>query len=92
MHGALKPHLRRNQSQSRLLGYLICRSGYIHWIIGILLNVDGLGWVTNSLQPYLYPKAHLGFLFITFFGELVFMLWLLIMGWRIKEPVHSAPF
>jgi len=31
--------------------------------------------VTDSLQPYLYPKAHLGFLFITFFGELVFMLW-----------------
>lgn len=76
-----------------LLGYLIFRSGYIHWIIGILLIIDGLGWVTDSLQPYLYPKAHLGFLFITFFGELVFMLWLLIMGWRLKEPtapVHSA--
>ena len=74
-----------------LLGYLICRSGYVHWIIGILLIIDGLGWVTDSLQPYLYPKAHLGFLFITFFGELVFMLWLLITGWRIKEPVHSVP-
>jgi hypothetical protein len=76
-----------------LLGYLICRSGYIHWIIGILLIIDGLGWLTDSLQPYLFPKAHLGFLFITFFGELVFMLWLLIMGWRLKEPtapVHSA--
>lgn len=72
-----------------LLGYLICRSGYIHWVIGILLIIDGLGWVTNSLQPYLYPNVHLGFLFITFFGELVFMLWLLIMGWRLKEP--TAP-
>ena len=72
-----------------LLGYLIFRSGYIHWIIGILLIIDGLGWVTDSLQPYLYPKAHLGFLFISFFGELVFMLWLLIMGWRLKEP--TAP-
>jgi hypothetical protein len=73
---------------------LICRSGYIHWAIGILLIIDGLGWVTDSLQPYLYPNAHLGFLFITFFAELVFMLWLLIMGWRLKEPiapVHSAP-
>lgn len=77
-----------------LLGSLICRSGYIHWIIGILLVIDGIGWVIDSLQPFLYPKAHLGFLFITFFGELVFMLWLLIMGWRIKEPiapVYSAP-
>ena len=69
-----------------LLGYLIFRSGYIHWIIGILLVIDGIGWVISSLQPYLYPRAHLGFLFITFFGEVVFMLWLLIMGWRIKEP------
>src|SRR5215472_12535410 len=77
-----------------LLGYLIFRSGYIPWIIGILLVVDGIGWVIDSLQPFLYPNAQLRFLFITFFGELVFMLWLLIMGWRIKEPiapVHSAP-
>jgi len=69
-----------------LLGYLIYRSGYIPRIIGILLVIDGLGWVIDSLQPYLYPNAHLGFLFITFFGELVFMLWLLIRGWKIREP------
>jgi len=72
-----------------LLGYLIYRSGYIPRIIGILLVIDGLGWVIDSLQPYLYPNAHLGFLFITFFGELVFMLWLLIRGWKIQEP--TAP-
>ena len=34
--------------------------------------------MTDSLQPYFYPNAHLGFLFITFLGELVFMAWLLI--------------
>ena len=72
-----------------LLGYLIYRSGYIPRIIGILLVIDGLGWAIDSLQPYLYPNAHLGFLFITFFGELVFMLWLLIRGWKIQEP--TAP-
>jgi hypothetical protein len=69
-----------------LLGYLISRSGYIPKIIGILLVVDGLGWVIDSLRPYLYPNARLGFLFVTFFGELVFMLWLLIRGWKIREP------
>ncbi len=72
-----------------LLGYLIYRSGYIPWIIGVLLVIDGLGWVIDSLQPYLYPNAHLGFLFITFFGELVFMLWLLIRGWKIREPAAA---
>jgi len=69
-----------------LLGYLIYRSGYIPRIIGILLVIDGLGWVIDCLRPYLYPNAHLGFISITFFGELIFMLWLLVRGWKIQEP------
>lgn len=69
-----------------LLGYLIYRSGYIPKIIGILLVIDGLGWVIDSLRPYFYPNAPLGFLFVTFFGELIFMLWLLIRGWKIQDP------
>jgi hypothetical protein len=71
-----------------LLGCLIYRSGYIPKILGILLVIDGLGWIVDSLQPYLYPDAHLGFLFVTFLGELFFMLWLLIRGWKIKEPAR----
>lgn len=73
-----------------LLGYLIFRSGYIPRIIGILLVVDGLGWLVDSLHPYLYPNAHLGFIMVTFFGELVFMLWLLIRGWKIPEPQEAV--
>ena len=73
-----------------LLGYLIYRSGYIPWILGILLVINGLGWVIDSFKPYLYPNAHLEFIFITFFGELFFMLWLLIRGWKIQQPTaHS---
>jgi hypothetical protein len=69
-----------------LIGYLIVRSRYIPWWLGVLLVIDGLGWMINSLQPYLYPEADLGFIFVTFFGEIVFMLWLLIRGWTIQEP------
>jgi hypothetical protein len=69
-----------------LAGYLIFRSRYIPWWLGILLVINGLGWMVNSLGPYLYPHANLDPLFVTFFGEVVFMLWLLIMGWRIREP------
>lgn len=69
-----------------LLGYLICRSGYIPTLLGVLLVIDGLAWVVNCLQPYLYPNAHLRFLFIAFFGEVFLMLWLLIRGWKLKEP------
>ena len=69
-----------------LLGYLICRSRYVPWIIGILLALDGLGWVINSLRPYLYPNANLGFFFSMSFVELIFPLWLVIRGWKIPDP------
>jgi hypothetical protein len=42
--------------------------------------------VIDSLHPYFYPTAHLGFIFVTFFGELIFMIWLLARGWKIQEP------
>jgi hypothetical protein len=69
-----------------LLGYLIYRSGYIPRIIGILLVIDGLIWVVNPLQPYLYPTARLGFLFPISFVELLLPVWLVIRGWKIQEP------
>jgi hypothetical protein len=73
-----------------LLGYLIYRSRYIPKILGILLVIVGTGWVINSLRPYLYPNADLGFIPIAGFGELIFPLWLLIRGWRIKEPAANS--
>ena len=68
-----------------LLGYLVYRSDYIPRILGILLAIAGLGWVIDSLRPYLYPNVDLGFIMITFFGELIFMIWLLVRGWKIQE-------
>ena len=73
-----------------MLGYLVYRSAYIPRFLGILLVVAGLGWVTHELGPYLLPNADLGFLFFTFLGESVFMLWLLIRGWKIQEPLAQA--
>ena len=73
-----------------LLGYLVYRSNYIPRILGILLAIAGLGWLIYELNPYLYPDADLGFIMITFFGEPIFMLWLLVRGWKIQEPTaHS---
>jgi len=69
-----------------LPGYLVYRSDYIPKIMGILLAIAGLGWVIDSLGPYLYLNANLGFIMITFFGEVIFMLWLLVRGWKIEEP------
>ena len=74
-----------------LLGYLVWRSEYVPRILGILLTIAGLGWVIHSLRPYLYPKVNLEFVMITSsVCELIFMLWLLLRGWKIQEPTaHS---
>jgi hypothetical protein len=69
-----------------LLGWLIFRSSYIPKILGILLAIDGIGWIVSSLRPYLFANAPLHYISITYYGELLFMLWLLIRGWKIKEP------
>jgi hypothetical protein len=68
-----------------LVGFLIYRSGYIPRTIGILLVINGLAWIIDNLHPYFYPSAHLDFLFITYFAELIFMLWLLVRGWKLPE-------
>ena len=68
-----------------LLGYLVLRSSYIPGILGVLLLVSGFGYLLTSLRPYLFSHTSVDFAKYTFYGELVFMLWLLIRGWRIKE-------
>jgi hypothetical protein len=86
-----------------LLGYLMFRFSYLSnilagkvsriaaRILGILLLIDGLAWILNSLAPYFFPNTDLfTFLFPAFCGEIVFMLWLLIAGWRIQEPDAHA--
>jgi hypothetical protein len=73
-----------------LLGYLIYRSTYIPKIIGVLLCANGLAWLIDTLQPYLYPDINLRFLFIAYLAELVFMFWLLVRGWKIQDPALNA--
>jgi hypothetical protein len=69
-----------------LVGYLIYKSGYIPKLIGVLLVIAGVGYMMQNLNAYLFPKPDLGYVAIALLGELVFMFWLLIRGWKIKEP------
>jgi Domain of unknown function (DUF4386) len=69
-----------------LVGYLIFRSGYIPWILGIALFVAGLGWMIAGVGPYVLPNVNLDFTFITAFGEIFFILWLCIRGWKVQGP------
>jgi uncharacterized protein DUF4386 len=64
-----------------LIGYLIFRSTFLPRILGALMAVAGLGWLTFLLPPlanshYLsLPIDILGFL-----AEVALMLWLIVMG------------
>jgi Domain of unknown function (DUF4386) len=75
-----------------LLGYLVFGSNYIPKFIGVWLMVGGIGWFVNSIQPFLFPAFKINFtiISITGAGELVFLLWLLIKGARLKEPVKGS--
>ena len=68
-----------------LLGYLVFRSKYIPRIMGVFLIISGLGYLMTSLKPFLFPNVNVDFAMYTFYGELIFMLWLLIRGSRIQE-------
>jgi hypothetical protein len=75
-----------------LTGYLIFRSTFLPRILGVLLAIDGLGWVT-----YLYPPLayHLFIPYIaaaSALGEVPLEFWLIVMGvnaQRWKEQVSA---
>ena len=72
-----------------LIGYLIIRSAFLPRILGWLMALAGLGWLTflsppfaNYLSPY---NLVLGFL-----AELALMLWLLVRGVNVQRWRQQA--
>ena len=72
-----------------LIGYLIFRSTFLPRLLGVLMALAGLGWLTflspplaNHLSPY---NLVLGFL-----AELSLMLWLLVMGVNVQRWKEQA--
>jgi len=72
-----------------LSGYLIFRCNFLPRIFGVLLMIDGLGWMT-----YLYPA--LGFSLFHFIAiasglaELALPLWLLVFGVNVQRWKQQA--
>ncbi|WP_411028901.1 DUF4386 domain-containing protein [Spongiimicrobium sp. 3-5] len=67
-----------------LLGYLVYKSSYVPNVFGILLLIAGFGYLTHTLGTFFIPDWDLDFLFFTFFGELIFMVWLLVKGRKLN--------
>ena len=68
-----------------ILGYLTYKAGYMRKILGILLIIASLGYMTDSLGKLLSANYNLNISMFTFIGEVVLMFWLLIKGRQFEE-------
>ncbi len=70
------------------LGYLILRSTFMPRVIGLLLLIEGLGYLINSYANFLAPGFAVQFLAslkISGLAEVSLCLWLLIMGINVQR-------
>jgi len=74
-----------------LIGYLTFKSSFLPRILGALMALGGMGWLTSLSRPlaqYLSPyNVAVGFL-----GEGSLMLWLLFMGVNVQRGKEQAIF
>lgn len=68
-----------------LLGYLVFRSEYIPRILGVVLIIAGLSYMIDNFGRFLVPNLDLQISIVLGWGELLFMLWLLLRGHKIPE-------
>ena len=77
-----------------VLGYLIFRSGYLPKVVGVLMQIAGLCYLTNSfaliLSPSLTDQLFPVILLPAFVGEASLCLWLLAKGvnvlkWKARD-------
>jgi hypothetical protein len=85
-----------------VLGYLIFRSGYLPKAVGVLMQLAGLCYLTNSfaliLAPSVASRIFPAILIPAFLGEASLCLWLLVKGvniekWKLRgnaQPTRSA--
>lgn len=69
------------------LGTLVFRSGFLPRFIGVLLWLAGVGYFAGALLYIILPEAKQVQQVLEYltFGEVVFILWLVIVGARFKE-------
>lgn len=71
-----------------VLSYLVYRSGYVPKPIGILLAVNGVAYLIDTAQPFV--RLTVPYLFIAFFGELIFMFWLFLKGRKMQSAANGV--
>jgi hypothetical protein len=80
------------------VGYLIRHSGYLPWILGLLIQVAGASYIVNSFLLLVAPDfdvANIALLLPIFVAELSLALWLLVKGvdaskWEARVQSREA--
>jgi hypothetical protein len=67
------------------MGYLVFKSGYIPRILGIFLMIGCVGYLIDSFTIFLLPNYEVNIAIFTFWGEVLFPLWLLIKGVNVEQ-------
>ena len=67
------------------LGYLVFKSGFLPRILGILLIIAGFGYLIDFFTFFLFPNFDTTISLFTWWGELLFALWLLIKGVNVEK-------
>jgi hypothetical protein len=65
-----------------LIGYLAYRSATVPGWIGVLIVVAGLGYLIDSFAAFLIADPAFEVSTVTFVGEALLMVWLLVRRWR----------
>jgi hypothetical protein len=72
-----------------IVGYLIFKSGYLPKTIGVLMQIAGVCYLTNSfaliLSPAVANRLFPAILVPAFIGEVSLCLWLLVKGVNVKQ-------
>ena len=65
-----------------LIGWLAFTSGFVPRFIGVLVAIAGAGYLIDSLGGLLYAPYSFELASLTFIGEVVLMVWLLVFAAR----------
>jgi hypothetical protein len=69
-----------------LIGYLTYRSGYAPRVLGVLLVIAGVGYLVDSFGGIFSNGYAINISAVTFIGEALLLVWLLVKGRRLTLP------
>jgi hypothetical protein len=75
-----------------VIGWLILRSTFLPRVLGVLMVVAGLLYLTNSFIDFLFPSVPLPLYILapSFLAELALCLWLIVIGLNVEKWKEQA--